>query len=183
MTKLVVIIGFCVAFAAGLTVGLSRQRQPVEAEPASSVNEPTTRHGHRGSSFLATELNLTPQQQEQLKEIWSRTARGGRGDHEKRRQELRDRRDAEIEAIIRPEDKEKYQKAMSDYRAGLDAMDREMRDRFRNSVEETKKVLTPEQRAQYEEILSRQWGRDRDRDPNRETTRRSEPAGSKPTAH
>src|SRR5687767_3855756 len=106
MTKLVVIIGFCVAFAAGLTVGLSRHRQQVEPDqPATTA--PTTRHGHRGSSFLATELNLTPQQQEQLKEIWSRMARGGRSEHEQRRQELRDKRDADIESIIRPEDKEK----------------------------------------------------------------------------
>ena len=159
MTKLVVIIGFCVAFAAGLTVGLSGNRA-IEPKPASPTTQ-SERHGHRGSSFLASELNLTTEQQEKMKEIWSRTAKGGRGDHDDRRQELRDKRDADIEALIPASDKEKFQKILADYRAGLDAMDNEARDRFRKSVEETKQILTPEQRAKYEEILSRQWGRDR----------------------
>src|SRR5687767_2872315 len=136
MTKLVVIIGFCVAFAAGLTVGLSRQRV-AEVSPA-SPQSPTTKHSHRGSSFLASELNLTSEQQEQMKEIWSRTAKGGRGDHDDRRQELRDKRDADIEALIPASEKEKFQKILADYRAGLDAMDNEARDRLRKSVEETK---------------------------------------------
>jgi Spy/CpxP family protein refolding chaperone len=181
MTKLVVIIGFCVAFAAGLTVGLSRR---ANVEQPLMPAAPTTR-SHRGSSFLATELNLSKEQQEQLKQIWE-AARGGRGEHDNRRQELRDKRDADIEALLPAEQKAKYEQAMADYRAGLDAMDREVRDRFRKSVEETKKVLTPEQRAKYEEILSRHspggsgrdWGRDRDRST---TTRRSD-AATRPTA-
>jgi Spy/CpxP family protein refolding chaperone len=178
MTKLVVIIGFCVAFAAGLTVGRSRQWQADTQQPG-SPSVPSTRPSR--ASFLASELNLNAQQQEQLKQIWSEAARGGRGESEKRRQQLREKRDADIEALIPAGDKANYQQVLSAYRAELDAMDREMRERFRNSVEETKKVLTPEQRAKYEEILSRhsfgspgggpgrEWGRDR------ETTRRSEP--------
>jgi Spy/CpxP family protein refolding chaperone len=169
MTKLVVIIGFCVAFAAGLTVGLSRQRGVDQtAAPAA----PTSRPSHRGSSFLASELNLTPEQQEQLKHIWESSG-GGRSEHEKRRAELREKRDAAMEALIPAQDKPKFQQAMDDYRAGLDGMDREMRDRFRKNVDETKKVLTPEQRVKYEEFVKTHspptsgrgdWGRDRDRD-------------------
>src|SRR5687767_8388038 len=101
MTKVVVIIGFCVAFAAGLTVGLSRR---ADVEQVNVPAAPTSRPSHRGSSFLASELNLSPQQQEKLKEIWE-PSRGGRGEHEKRRSELRDQRDAAIEALIPAQDK------------------------------------------------------------------------------
>ena len=182
MTRLVVFIGFCVAFAAGWTVGLTRHRaaeqQSISAPPA------TTRSIHRGRGFLESELNLTAQQKEQLNTIWSDIARGGRGDHENRRQELRDKRDSNIAALIRPEDKPKYEQALQSYRDGVEAMDREVRDRFRKAVEATKAVLTTEQRAKSEQILSRHPfgpssggppGRDRG-GRDRETTRRSEPA-------
>src|SRR5688500_18620938 len=101
MTKLVVIIGFCVAFAAGLTVGLSR-RANIEHPPRPAAA--TTRFIYRGGSFLASELNLTKEQQEQLKQIWE-AARGGRDQHDNRRQQLRDKRDADIEALLSPQQK------------------------------------------------------------------------------
>jgi Spy/CpxP family protein refolding chaperone len=170
MTRLVVIIGFCVAFAAGLTVGLAK-RGNVEQSTAPAA--PTSRSSHRGSSFLASELSLTPDQQEQLKKIWE-PSRGGRDEHERRRRELREKRDGAVEALIRDEDKAKFQQAMDDYRKGQEALDREMREGFRSKVEATKKILTPEQTVKYEEFLSRRdWGRDRERPT---TTRRSEPA-------
>jgi Spy/CpxP family protein refolding chaperone len=183
MTKLVVLIGFCVAFAAGLTVGISRGRMQHQQ---SNVNAPPTTHpSHRG--FLTAELNLTPEQQTQLSTIWSDVAHGGRNEQDKQRQQLREQRDAEILALIPAQDKEKYEKAVSDYREQTSAMDREMRARFQDAVEKTKGILTPEQRAKYEEILSRhQFGGpggpgrgERGRD--RETTRRSAPA-TQPTA-
>src|ERR1043165_1873336 len=106
MTKLVVFIGFCIAFVAGLTVGVQRQRsmEPGVAAP------PTTHPAHRG--FLPSELNLTPQQQEQMSKIWS-DAHGGRGETDDRRRELREKRDNEIAALIPSQDKPKYEKALN----------------------------------------------------------------------
>jgi Spy/CpxP family protein refolding chaperone len=176
MTKVVVIIGFCVAFAAGLTVGLSRQAQ---VEQPTAPAAPTSRPSHRGG-FLA-ELKLTPEQQEKMKQIWE-PSRGGREDHEKRRRELRDKRDAAIEALIPAQQKQQYEQALADYRAGLDTLDEEMRDGFRKKVAATTQLLTPEQRTKYEDLLSRrEWGRDGRGGPDRDrdkptTTRRSDSA-------
>ena len=180
MTKLVVLIGFGVAFAAGLTVGTSRVRQRQQMEAGASAT-PSTRPSHRG--FLPSELNLTQEQQEQLSKIWSEAARGGRSEQDDRRKQLRQKRDETIASLIRPEDKEKYEQTLKDYADQATAIDREMRDRFKKSVEETKQILTPEQRTKYEEILSRHpfggpggpSARERG-GHDHETTRRGDPA-------
>ena len=182
MTKLVVIIGFCIAFAAGLTVGMSRSR-PIANEGTPPTSLPTSRPSHRG--FFLSELNVTPEQHEQLNKIWD-FAHTGRGEQDKQRQALREKRDTTIQSLIPAENREKFDKAMSDYREGLAEMDRAMRERVNKAVEETKAILTPEQRTKFEEILKRHpmggpggppFGRGRgDGRNDRSTTRRSEPA-------
>ena len=184
MTKLVVTIGFIVSFLAGVMVGISAQRRSMMATDSATV--PSTRPSHRGG-WMAAELNLTPQQEEQMKQIWSDAARGGgRGEHEDRRRQFRRERDEAIAQLIRPEDKSRYDEVMKNYSAQTDAMDAEMRKNFEDAVRRTKELLTPEQRTKYEDMLkrrSRDYGRDgggRDR----ETTRRSADAGatSRPSA-
>ena len=199
MTKLVVLIGFCVAFAAGLTVGVSHERQ-LQRAASVATTMPTTRPNHRGG-FLPSELNLTPQQQEAFSKIWSDTARGGRSEQDERRHQLLQTRDETIASLISPDIKEKYEQALKDYTDQMAAMDKEMRDRFKKAVDETNALLTPEQRTKYEEILSRHpfagpngpggpFGRGRggngphdgqhdgshDGKPDHDTTRRSDPA-------
>jgi Spy/CpxP family protein refolding chaperone len=151
MTKLVVIIGFVIAFAAGLIVGLESRQTSVGAIT------PTTRpsRGGPGPGWLTSELNLNPQQQEQMKQIWSEVARHGRGEQEDHRHQLRTERDDAIAALIPPQDKEKYEQIRKSYSDQMAAMDREMRSRFDEAVKKTKEILTPEQRAKYDDILSR----------------------------
>lgn len=187
MTKLVVIVGFIVSFAAGVMVGINAQRRSIVTEAAAPGA--TTRPSHRGG-WIAAELNLTPQQEEQLKQIWSETARsgsggGGRGEHEDRRRQLRRERDEAIAAIIRPEDKSRYDEVMKNYTTQMDAMDAEARKRFEDAVRRTKALLRPEQRVKYEEILKRRshdYGREsggrESGGRDRETTRRSVDAGA-----
>ena len=164
MTKLVVIVGFLVSFAAGVMVGISAQRRSmIDATSAGATTRPSSRGG-----WIASELNLSPQQQEQLKQIWSEAAGQGRGDHDDRRRQLRRERDEGIAALIHEEDQARYDAVMKNYTDQLDAMDAQVKERFADAVRRTKEVLTPQQREKYEEILKRRsWGRDRD------TTRRS----------
>src|SRR6185437_11592650 len=110
MTKLVVLIGFCVAFAAGMTVGMKRGRVTQPAAPAvMPATMPTSRPSHRGGGFLPSALNLTQDQQEKLSKIWSETARGGRSMQEDRRRQLRQKRDETIASLIPPADQAKYE--------------------------------------------------------------------------
>ncbi len=145
MTKAVVVVGFIVAFAAGLVVGVVPRPEP---------SRPTTRPSRHGG-WLTAELNLSPEQQEQLNKIWSETAfRGGR-DRDDRRRRLFKERDEAIAALIHPEDKAQYEEVLRNHSEQMAAMDREWRAAFDASVERTKEILTPEQRAKYDDLLQR----------------------------
>jgi Spy/CpxP family protein refolding chaperone len=177
MTRLVVVFGFLVAFAAGLVVGL----RPRPAAPA-----PTTRPSRHGG-WLAAELKLTPEQQEQMEKIWSETAFRGRHDREEQRRELTRQRDDAIANLIRPEDKPAYEEALKTFSDRTEALDNESRLAFQAAVEQTKQILSPQQRTRYEQFRQRQesergrrdWrGRDRDSDRGRNDRKPSPPAGS-----
>lgn len=166
-TRLLVIAGFLIAFAAGWAVGLKWRAQD------DSSNTRSDRH----SGWLAAELKLSPEQKEQLREIWSETARrGGRERMDRRRQAARERDEA-IADLVRPEDKPRYEEILKKYTEQSGEQDREWRDSYQAAVERTKQILTPEQRTRYEELLQRQqWdrpGRDRHRG-DRESGKRNE---------
>ena len=157
MTKLVVALGFCVAFAAGLAVGLQQGRRSA----VSSVNPqpPTTMRAApgrgRGQSFLVQQLNLTPQQQQELQKIWSDMAGPARGDQEDRRRQLRNEREDAVAALVRPEDYGKLDQILRNSREQFTALDAETKAKFDAAVEKTKAILTPEQRTKYEDLLNR----------------------------
>jgi Spy/CpxP family protein refolding chaperone len=161
VTKVVVIFGFLMAFAAGLIVGMNRPQRlvanaPTDAKPSSS----TTRPGPRGPGELDALLNLRPEQKEQLKKIWSDMAERGRKQHEERRNQLREQRDQKIQSLLTPEQKAQFEKAHADYDEQRKALDREMRANFEQAVEATKAVLDPDQKVKYEQWLAkRSWDR------------------------
>ena len=97
-----------------------------------------------------------------MRKIWSEMARaGGRGESDRRRQQFREERDKAILALIKPEDRAAYDAILENYRDQQQSMEREMRANFERAVEETNKILTPEQQAKYKEMLSRHRPPDR----------------------
>lgn len=161
MTKAIVVIGFLVSFSAGLIVGMETRRTTTAA--------PTTRPSGRGS-FITAELNLTPQQQEEMKKIWSDQSSHNWRDQEDHRRQFRKERDEAIAALVPAGEKSKLDDISKKYSEHLATMDREMRDGFQKKVEATNAILTPEQRSKYAEFLRRhQWG-----GRERETTKRSD---------
>lgn len=177
MTKLVVIFGFLLAFAAGLIVGVNRHQQ-IAISPTAG---PSTRQSRE--SELDTLLNLRPEQKAELKKIWSETADSGRKQHEERRRDLRHQRDEKLEALLSADQKASFAKIHEEYEQQTEAIEREMRGNFQKSVERTKEVLDTDQRVKYEEWLrKRQWDRGpRGPRQNRDTTRRSD-AGAASTS-
>jgi Spy/CpxP family protein refolding chaperone len=157
MTKLVVIIGFAVAFAAGLIIGIESRRSGAAATPAPTVSSagPSTRPMRRGGGWLNSELNLSPDQQQRLNRIWSEMARNGRREQEEKRRALRSERDEEIAALVGEAKKGQYEAIQAHYSDQLKTLDRESRAAFQTAVEDTRQVLTPEQRARYDELLAR----------------------------
>lgn len=177
MTKLIVILGFALSFAAGLVIG-SRPKASSDASsvPLRPTTSPTTQHERRGGpgGWLSTELNLTPVQRARLDEIWSAMAQRGRNEHEDRRREYRRERDASIADLVPVARLGEYDDIINAYSERVFAMERESREAYEAAVEKTKQILTPEQRVRYDALLSRhRWGPGaaRDRHPN---SRRSE---------
>lgn len=160
MTKLVVALGFCVAFAAGLMVGMQQANRTQVASNA-GVSPPTTMQGQRpgrgrdSKNWLPSELNLTQQQQDAMNKIWSEVAQRGRNDQEDRRRQLRRDRDEAMAALIRPEDYGQLDQIIRTYAEQLAAIDAEQKASFDAAVQKTKQVLTPAQQTKYEELLKR----------------------------
>jgi Spy/CpxP family protein refolding chaperone len=84
MAKLMVVIGFLVAFAAGLTVGIELRQTSVAQPPLAggpmptTTTRPTTRQS-RGPGWI-DELKLTADQKQKMDQIWSSLARDGRAE-------------------------------------------------------------------------------------------------------
>lgn len=154
MTRSIIIVGFLCAFAAGFALNLGWSQQPPPA--AERPDRPD-----RGS-WLAEQLDLSPDQQEQMKEIWSDTASRGNRQQWEQRRNLREQRDQAIAALIRDEDRPAYEQLLADYAAKSEALQSQWRQSFEQAVQRTKELLNDEQRLKYERILDRQSRDNRD---------------------
>ncbi|GIW76863.1 MAG: hypothetical protein KatS3mg104_1926 [Phycisphaerae bacterium] len=158
MTRMIVITGFIIAFGAGLMSGIVLKSYGPGA-PKPDKRDP--------QSWIAEQLELNPEQQKRLKEIWS--GFGGRRDNWQKREQIRRERDEAIANLIRPEDMSAYDQILEIARQKTEALEAEGKARFQEAVEKTKAFLTEKQRKKYEELLSRgpghgRDGRDRERD-------------------
>lgn len=188
MTKVVLVIGFIVAFSAGLVCGLAVRGREVQAASTIATSRPVTAGGPGG--LLAAELGLTAEQREQMNRIWRDNARTLRHQQDQKRAQVRKEREEAIAALIRPEDREKYEQALRAHAERVAQIDGELRASWQGGVEETRKILTPEQQKKYDEFLKRREadrasGRDHDREQqNREQQNRraDERATSRPGA-
>lgn len=165
--RIILIVCFVVAFAAGVAVGIVLSRRPA---------------GERRGSWLGRELDLSKEQREQMLKIWSGAMDKLRRDHRDQRRKNREARDAALQALLTAEKKKRYEKIRSDYEAKSAALSEARRKSFEDAVRRTKEILTEEQRKRYEEILKkrpphrRRWGGRRDR--NAPSRGRSEPRRS-----
>ena len=156
MTKLLIVFGFMIAFVAGWMSANTWRHVPA------SGNDPQHRGGGR-ESWLAQQLELTPEQQKQMDQIWSEVGGRGRREDPSKRGELRKSRDAAIAALVRPEDRAAYDRIIQDYNTSNEAMETEWRKTFQQAVEKTKEILTPSQRTKYDQLMSRWENGPRDR--------------------
>lgn len=150
MTKLMVLLGFLVSFSAGVMVGVVSDHPP---------RKPDGKPDRDRSSWLAEQLKLTQEQTKRLQEIWSELARRGGREQVDRRAQLRRQRDESIAALIPEERRKDFERVLSDFAAANEALENEWRSAYRGAVEQTKAILTPDQRERYEQLLLRQgWG-------------------------
>src|SRR5438128_8612129 len=112
MSKVVVILGFVVWFAAGLLVGWRVMPHTTAVVPGASgegrarggfnaqTRPPGGFQGNGPTGWLTSVLKLSTDQQEKMKQIWSETAHEGRGEREKRRQAMKKTRDESVTKLM-----------------------------------------------------------------------------------
>jgi len=138
-TRIILLVGSVLVFAAGTSAGLLLSR----------VNDKPRRR-----SWLVSELNLTADQQEKMREIWSETLKSRLGSRGEDRRNLRQQRDEAIEQLLTAEQKVEYDAVQERYAQQIEQMHEQRRRAFEAATERTKRILTPEQVTKYEKILA-----------------------------
>lgn len=136
-TSLWLSLAFVLVFAAGVAVGTVTQQR----------HKPPKDFG----AFLAEKLDLNTQQQAKMKAIWSKAMsrdKSGRNLY----QELRDQRDAAINALLGSSQMVEYQAIIDTYKDQFNKLRQTRRDAIANAVAETRKILTPKQLELYDQL-------------------------------
>jgi len=143
MTKIkaILIVSFLVTLAAGVAAGLAIAN---------------LYHRPHGPSWLTTELNLTPEQQDQMHKIWSEVMGSGTPQRGEQREALRQERDKAIVALLSQEQRARYDAILKDYAAKEATLSEQRKQAFEEAVRRTKEILTPEQATKYEELMQKQ---------------------------
>ncbi len=102
-------------------------------------------------SFLTTQLNLSPDQEEKIHKIWSEVMKNGpaSGQH---MSDLDKERDDSIRAMLSDDQKSKYDQIVQEYHAKAEAMHAETHKRIDEAERRTREILTESQRVKYDEI-------------------------------
>ncbi len=146
MKKVTVVIvsAFVLAIGAGTLMGVGLTR----------LNPPPS--GHHDPFF---ELHLTPTQREQMKDIWSNVSRFGTQAPTDAVRSLQKERDEAIAALIPPEHKADYEKALKDFADKRDELNEERKKKVQEARDRMKQILDPEQLKKFEEILAHRGDR------------------------
>lgn len=149
MTKarVVTAAALVLAFTAGVPVGWSFN--PFHERGGGGMMNP---------AWLSQELDLSSDQREKMRDIWSNTARemdgdaGRRASHEK---------DDQVRAILSDEQKDEYNEIMATFRSRKHEIDDSRRERHETAIEETMAILTEDQQEAFKHILVSQKKRGR----------------------
>jgi Spy/CpxP family protein refolding chaperone len=162
-TKLIVITGFLVAFAAGMMVGVRQRIEPAKSTVVTTIptTGPTTYPGGRRggnrptpSSMIVRELALTPQQTQKMNEIFRKAANVGH-DLDDQRHMLQQKRNDDIRNLAMQEQNDKYVKILKDYNDASEKITEEWQNVYTSAIKETKQILSDDQQKRYEEMLTR----------------------------
>ena len=88
---------------------------------------------------------------------------GAGREHMDKLRALQKERDEAVVELFTPQQKQAYDKLMAEYKDRIDAMSHEREKSFAKAVEETNRILDPEQQLKYAEIRKRRqerggWG-------------------------
>ena len=127
-------------FASGVAVGVVGRRafQPIQSH-----------------SLLVEELGLTPDQRFKLRQIWGGVAKGRRRVPVEELEKVDAERWQAVEEMLTPEQRTRLVWIQERFEARMRELEGGNRERVAEAEEQTRQVLTPAQREQYERLLAR----------------------------
>ena len=134
--RIILVGAFVLVFTAGAVAGFAVPRW----------------RAHRGGPFLMKELDLSPEQNDQMRVIWREAVHESRLNRFERRCELREQRDSAIRDMLSPVQVAEFEEIQRSFELGLAELDDERDRAVGRAVEQTKAILTPEQAALYEDL-------------------------------
>ncbi len=142
MTKLALVLAFLVVMAAGAVVGMAVDRSILRAE-APRVEPPTTR-----ASFPQFP-KVSKEQKDSIDQIWA-AVDALRYQRFQARHDLDVKRAQDIQAMLSPEQKDRYEAIQTGYRTDVQKLEQGLQDAVKKAEEQTRAVLNDQQRAQYD---------------------------------
>lgn len=137
-----------VALGAGVVAGKLVTRQPPVEPPSPIVAT---------GSPLTDELALTPQQREQMRQIWE-TVRDTADTCARQAQTAEKEQQAQLIGMLTDEQKTRYEQLTRNTKAKVDALNARRQKAFHEAVEHTKEILNPDQRRAYLQIVRNRIG-------------------------
>ncbi|MDB5299598.1 MAG: hypothetical protein JWO87_1261 [Phycisphaerales bacterium] len=138
--KLVMLLGFALMFVAGLAVGRAKRvvplAKPADAQPASSI--------------IGKELNLTPEQREQMKKIWEPV---GHHPEPAEYKEADRQRDESIRSLMSEDQRTQYDQIVHDHDAKIAALRAEHETAMRAAEAESRAILTEAQQKTFDQMI------------------------------
>ena len=140
-TKVILFASFLLAFAAGTSVGVLI----------------TGRGGPpRHRSWLTAELNLSPEQREEMGKIWREAMGSGFRQQAEQRAAMAQQRDQAILSLLSETQRARYEAIQQEHADKMEELSRGRKRAFEEAVERTKRILTPEQVQKYDELMKKQ---------------------------
>jgi Spy/CpxP family protein refolding chaperone len=132
--KLIILVALVLSFGAGTLVGMGRARV------------------HPGDRPGFEELNLSSDQERQMREIWSGLMERAPERFGQRRA-IEDRYRGEALALLTPDQRTRYDELEKKLSQELEVLDAQREALFTDAVNRTRAVLTPDQAAKYDEMI------------------------------
>jgi len=141
--KTLLLVAFAMVLTAGVVIGSALRENKGDR--------------HNGPTWLAEELNLTAEQQDRMKEIWSGVRDKTRGYDSDARREIADKRDEAIRELLTDEQIPRFEEIQSEYDREKEKLQEAWKAPFEEAMQKTREVLTPEQLTKFEELREKRW--------------------------
>ena len=142
----VVVVMFVLALGAGVVAGKLTSRLP--GPPAVQTADQTP---------LVEELQLTPAQRDQMRGIWE-SVRDTAHDCFAKAQDIQREHDEQVQAMLNPEQKKKYQELSKKAHDDIAQLDVQRRAALQTAIDRTRAMLNEDQRKAYDQIVKSRLG-------------------------